>query len=226
MTFIRQDGRSPFELRACDCELSTLSRADGSARLKHGDTDVVVAVFGPMMPSKSRLENVHHATLSVIVKSATGHAGAEEKEFELFIRQTFAEVILATLHPRTNIRIVIQVIKDDGSLFSTMMNCTTLALMDAGIDIKAPVLSAVCAISADGEILLDPVKSECIGEGAAMVSLATTAGDVDQKLLAIKTSGLLTDQNFDRCVIAVRRAVATVESFIRLALQQKFSKNA
>eukprot|EP00941_MAST-03F_sp_MAST-3F-sp1_P000069 g69.t1 len=218
MSFVREDGRTPFELRACDCEQSTLSRADGSARLKHGDTDVITAVYGPMRPKNSRLEDVQEATFTVVVKPAMGLPGAYEKEMEMIVRQTFEEVVLAAKHPRTNIRIVVQVVKDDGSLFSTVLNCVTLGLIDAGIEMKSPVLSAVCAVSADGELLLDPTKRECESDGVALVEVA----GFTEKIISTRTNGLLSNEKFDAALIAIQRAMPVVAAFIRLAVEGKY----
>ena len=47
------------------------------------------------------------------------------------------------MFPRTKISIIIQEVNDDGSLLATIINATTLALMDAGIPIKS--LIAACS---------------------------------------------------------------------------------
>lgn len=58
------------------------------------------------------------------------------------MRAAVDAVILSSLHPRTTIQIVVQVVQDDGSLLSTAVNAATLALLDAGIALKSVVVAA------------------------------------------------------------------------------------
>mmetsp|Transcript_16576 Transcript_16576/g.36011 ORF Transcript_16576/g.36011 Transcript_16576/m.36011 type:complete len:318 (+) Transcript_16576:47-1000(+) len=57
--------RSPATLRPLSAELSPLSRSDGSASLKVGNTHVLCAVHGPVAPRVSRRERPDGATVSV-----------------------------------------------------------------------------------------------------------------------------------------------------------------
>jgi exosome complex component RRP46 len=223
--FVREDGRSSYELRACDSEQSMLSRADGSARLKQGATDVICAVFGPMQPKRSKDERVDRATVEVVVRPSFGTVGPKERELERFVRQSFEKALMASLHPRTSIRIVLQCVKDDGSLFAALMNCTTLALLDAGVEMRAPVVSAVCALSADGRELLDPCAAETDADGAAIVDWAAMLpeGEAAPATLALRTTGALTEAQLEACIAAARRSAPTVAAFFRLALQQKYA---
>jgi ribonuclease PH len=47
VSVIRPDCRSALELRAFSSEVGLISEADGSARCRMGETNVVVAVYGP-----------------------------------------------------------------------------------------------------------------------------------------------------------------------------------
>jgi exosome complex component RRP46 len=84
----------------------------------------------------------------------------KETEFEFYLRNTLESVVLAALHPRTSISVIVQVLSEDGSLLSTAINATCLALLDAGISLKSLIGSVTCAISADGTLLLDPDAKE------------------------------------------------------------------
>ena len=57
--------RRATALRPLSAELSTLSRSDGSASLRTGDTHVLVAVHGPTAPRVSRWERYDRGTVSV-----------------------------------------------------------------------------------------------------------------------------------------------------------------
>jgi exosome complex component RRP41 len=59
------------------------------------------------------------------------------------IKSTFEPVILTSIYPRSQIDIFVQVLQQDGGLLQACINCTTLALANAGI----PLLDFVCAIT-------------------------------------------------------------------------------
>ncbi|EEY66488.1 uncharacterized protein PITG_17106 [Phytophthora infestans T30-4] len=147
----RQDGRAGNELRPFASEQGALFRADGSARMSHGSSTVLAAVYGPGQARNWRAENTDKATLDVCFKLEKGIMTSKEKEYEQIIRQTFAPVVLTDSFPRAVISIVVQVIEDNGSISFPLfliiaalaINAVSLALMDAGV----PMLSVVTATS-------------------------------------------------------------------------------
>ena len=56
---LRQDGRSPTDIRKLRASLGTLPAANGSAYLEQGNTKVLCAVYGPHEPrGRSNVEKV------------------------------------------------------------------------------------------------------------------------------------------------------------------------
>lgn len=49
------DGRRPPELRKIQCQVGVFKQADGSSFLEHGNTKVLVSVYGPHDVSISQL---------------------------------------------------------------------------------------------------------------------------------------------------------------------------
>lgn len=72
----RHDGRSGNELRPLASEQGALFRADGSARVAHGNSAVLVAVYGPGQAKSRRSELPHRAALDVIFKLEKGMLSA------------------------------------------------------------------------------------------------------------------------------------------------------
>jgi exosome complex component RRP46 len=68
------------------------------------------------MEVKQRKEHIDRATVEIVFKPQNGLEGTIETEQEYFIRNTVENVVIAALHPRTSITIVIQVLNDDGSV--------------------------------------------------------------------------------------------------------------
>ncbi|KAJ8546867.1 hypothetical protein ON010_g11369 [Phytophthora cinnamomi] len=138
----RQDGRAGNELRPFASEQGALFRADGSARMSHGSSTVLAAVYGPGQARNWRAEKTDKATLDVCFKLEKGimstlHwvsidtlrglggganglvvllTASKEKEYEQIIRETFTPVVLTDSFPRAVISIVVQVIEDNGSI--------------------------------------------------------------------------------------------------------------
>ncbi|KAL7694873.1 putative ribosomal protein S5 domain 2-type [Plasmopara halstedii] len=116
MTLLRRDGRAENELRPFASEQGALFRADGSARMSHGGSTVVAAVYGPGQARNWRAEKADMATLDVCFKLEKGISTSKEKEYEQIIRETFAPIVLTDMFPRAIISIVVQVLEDDGSI--------------------------------------------------------------------------------------------------------------
>ena len=76
------------------------------------------SVVGPA-EVKLRDEKLDKATIEVVVRPLVGLPGIKDKAREQAIRETLEPLILSGLHPRTGIQIVIQTMKDDGSVSSS-----------------------------------------------------------------------------------------------------------
>ncbi|KAE9039507.1 hypothetical protein PR002_g5461 [Phytophthora rubi] len=121
-TLQRQDGRAGNELRPFASEQGALFRADGSARMSHGSSTVLAAVYGPGQARNWRAEKTDKATLDVCFKLEKGIMTSKEKEYEQIIRETFTPVMVTDSFPRAVISIVVQhllavAINADGNLY-------------------------------------------------------------------------------------------------------------
>lgn len=144
------------------CERRVLRRADGSARYSQGLTSVLVAVFGPCEVKKRR-EELDRVTLEVIVRPPGGPPRPREREMEGLLHGLFTPLIVGALHPRTAISIVVQLVEDDGAALAAAVNCTAVALMDAGVAMRSIPSAVALALDADGSVanaLLDPSRNE------------------------------------------------------------------
>ncbi|KAF9170158.1 Exosome complex component RRP41 [Mortierella sp. AD011] len=150
---LRIDGRRPGELRKITSTTSVLSQADGSAYLEHGNTKVLAAVYGPREARHRALVVHDRAILNVefnVAPFSTGERRRRTKndkrllEMASFIKQSFEPVVIATLYPRSQIDIYLQIIQQDGGILQACINAATLALIDAGI----AMTDYVCACTA------------------------------------------------------------------------------
>lgn len=136
-----------------------LTRSDGSAKFQFGKSCVLTSIYGPMNV-KMRDELLDKSFINVIFTPVSGSGGTHERLYEGILRQTASSIILATLFPRTMIKITCQVLADDGSILSTAMNSMILALLDAGVPLTSTFSAVTCMIHKDGNLLLDPTNLE------------------------------------------------------------------
>ena len=145
-------------MRSHQLGLDVLQQADGSARLVAGLTDILVAVHGPG-PVKGRQEQTDRATLQVSVESLSTAPSVHEAALGARLKQILDLVILAQLHPRTLISVVVQPVSLDGAAFATMLNACVAALIDAGIPMRTSAV-AVSGCQRGDALVTDPTKAE------------------------------------------------------------------
>ncbi|KAF4324865.1 hypothetical protein BBO99_00001866 [Phytophthora kernoviae] len=221
----RQDGRAGNELRPFASEQGALFRADGSARMSHGSSTVLAAVYGPGQARNWRSEHVEKATLDVCFKLEKGIMTSKEKEYEQIIRETFTPIVLTDNFPRAVISIVVQVIEDNGSisfplyhLLAVAINAVSLALLDAGVPMLAVVTATSCGIFPDGNMYLDPTSVE---EEQAVSWVTTARSSSSDGVLTCITNGLLSEEQYFACSEACQRASESVAAFFRIVQQKK-----
>ena len=134
------------------------------------------------LSSTSHSSPRHALTLApachVLTVLQTGIAGVAGKAVELKIKEALDSVVLSHQHPRSAISVTIQVLHDDGAvrvdirlityhntvivrqLLACAVNAATLALIDAGVPMKAVVAAASVAVLPDLGLVLDPTHAE------------------------------------------------------------------
>jgi exosome complex component RRP46 len=238
----RPDGRKGGgSLRPLAAEVSCLKRADGSAKFSSGSTQILAAVYGPAAPRIPSRERVGEAVIGVVFKFGTKSAatadntsntnpgyGANERELERFIGDSLMACVATDEYARKVIEVVIQVIKADGSLVTTALNAATLALLDAGIQMKSLPIATTCLVPTNGssseEIKLDPTAEEESSEDYSAIIMSTDS--VREGVIATITSGSFHLDSFLSCVEGSSRASKAVVAFMRIAIEQKVTREA
>lgn len=68
------------------------------------------------MEVKHKSELADRATIEVIFKPLVGLSTCKDRVYESFVKDVVERVVATSLHPRSLIKIVLQVIEDDGSV--------------------------------------------------------------------------------------------------------------
>lgn len=159
----RVDGRGILELRPLSAEVGLLPRTHGSGLFSRGQTQVLtVATLGPLGDAKiiDGLDNeeyrryLHHYNFpSYSVGETRPSRGPGRREIG---HGALAERALVPVLPSEEefpyaIRLVSEVLSSNGSTSQGSVCGSTLALMDAGVPIKAPVAGISVGLITDPE---------------------------------------------------------------------------
>mmetsp|Transcript_109766 Transcript_109766/g.338829 ORF Transcript_109766/g.338829 Transcript_109766/m.338829 type:complete len:236 (-) Transcript_109766:113-820(-) len=221
----RADGRASNQMRPPQVELRPLLRADGSGRFKLGLTAAVAAVYGPREPKFRAREVFDRAALEVLVRPRVGMPGPEERQLEGHLQRQFEHIIVLEQYPRTQISVIIQVCSEDGSVGAVAGNAAFLALLDAGVAMRATALSVSVGVQV-GKQALDPATflvDPTAEEERHCDSVVTVSVDsCREELLSSMSAGAALDAiAWTTCAKAGGKACKVLEAFLRMALQKR-----
>eukprot|EP00193_Tetraselmis_chui_P003831 CAMPEP_0177759776 /NCGR_PEP_ID=MMETSP0491_2-20121128/4909_1 /TAXON_ID=63592 /ORGANISM="Tetraselmis chuii, Strain PLY429" /LENGTH=241 /DNA_ID=CAMNT_0019275621 /DNA_START=132 /DNA_END=857 /DNA_ORIENTATION=+ len=227
----RLDGRGGSTLRQFHLERACLNRADGSASWRQEGTEVLAAVYGPA-EAPSRRENPECMVVEVLFRPRAGMVSRTDREYEHVVRRTLETALLRTVHPRTVVQVVLQVVSDDGSLLSAALNAACFALVDAGLPMSRLFSSVTCAVLPGPLVLVDPTREE-EKEATAVVCLAldncprgavSIEGDKDAKVITSYTAGTFSQEAYLGVVLFSREGQRVIDEFARDTLQKYYSR--
>ncbi len=159
----RVDGREILELRPLSAEVGLLPRTHGSGLFKRGQTQVLtVATLGPLGEAKiiDGLDNeeyrryLHHynfPSYSVGETRPSRGPGRREIGHGALAERSLVPVLPSEEEFPYAIRLVSEVLSSNGSTSQGSVCGSTLALMDAGVPIKAPVAGISVGLITDPE---------------------------------------------------------------------------
>jgi polyribonucleotide nucleotidyltransferase len=160
---VRIDGRGTTEIRPLSSEVGVLTTAHGSGLFQRGETQVLsVATLGMQrmeqmldtITTDDRKRYMHHYNFPPFSTGETGRVGSPKRR-EIG-HGALAERALVPVLPNSSewpytIRVVSDVLASNGSTSMGSVCGSTLALMDAGVPIKAPVAGiAMGLVHAEG----------------------------------------------------------------------------
>ncbi len=201
----RPDGRGPTDIRPIWCEVNISPRAHGSGLFTRGETQVLtLATLGTLgeaqeIDSLTPIETkryLHHYNFPPFstgeVKPLRGQSRREVGHGALAERALEPVIPPESTFPYT-LRLVSEVLSSNGSTSMASVCGSTLALMDAGVPIKAPVAGVAMGLITDAsgryQILTDIQGTED-HLGDMDFKVAGTAKGITALQMDIKISGL------------------------------------
>ena len=186
----RVDGRGLLDVRPLAAQVALLPRTHGSGLFSRGQTQVLTIATLGTISDQQKLDNIfdsetkrymHHYNFpSYSVGEARPSRGPGRREIG---HGALAERALEPVIPNEEefpycIRLVSEVLSSNGSTSQGAICGSTLALMDAGVPIKAPVAGISCGLVTEGDRWLTFVDIQGVED---------FYGDMDFKVAGTKT---------------------------------------
>ena len=185
----RVDGRQKNEIRPLDAEVGVLPRVHGSGLFTRGQTQVLSVATLDTLSANQKLDTIWEETEKRYMHhyNFPGYSVGEAKPARSPGRReighgALAERALLPVIPPVEefpyaIRVVSEVVSSNGSTSQGSICGSTLALMDAGVPIKAPVAGISCGLITEGSRWMTMVDIQ---------GLEDFFGDMDFKVAGTK----------------------------------------
>ncbi len=185
----RVDGRGLNDIRPLASEVGILPRTHGSGMFTRGQTQVLTTCTLGMVSEEQLLDGIddeetkrymHHynfPSYSVGETRASRGPGRREIGHGALAEKALVPVIPSTEEFPYTLRLVSEVLSSNGSTSQGSICGSTLALMDAGVPIKAPVAGISCGLVTEGDRYITMVDIQ---------GLEDFFGDMDFKVAGTK----------------------------------------
>jgi polyribonucleotide nucleotidyltransferase len=160
---VRADGRKPDEVRQISSDVGILPRAHGSSLFVRGETQALAVVTLGTSEDEQRIDalegeskkafmlHYNFPPFSVGEVKFLRSAGRREIGHGMLAEKALKEVLPQKDEFPYTIRIVSDILESNGSSSMATVCGGTLALMDAGVPIKAPVAGIAMGLIKEGE---------------------------------------------------------------------------
>jgi len=204
---IRPDGRALNEIRPIECEVGLLPRTHGSGLFTRGQTqalsictlgalgDVQILDGIDLEESKRFMHHYNFPPFSVGEARPLRAPGRREIGHGALGERALAKVIPPESEFPYTIRLVSEVLESNGSTSQASICASTLAMMDAGVPIKAPVAGIAMGLIKDGDqfSILSDIQGMEDHLGDMDFKVAGTAKGVTAIQMDIKIDGINRD---------------------------------
>lgn len=201
------DGRQPKEIRPMSGEVALLPRTHGSGLFTRGLTQVLTITTLGSLRQEQLLDGLgleetkrfmHHYNFPPFSTGEVrrlGSPGRREIGHGALAERALAPVIPSESEFAYTIRLVSEVLSSNGSTSMASVCSSSLALMDAGVPIKAPVVGiAMGLVSGDGShVILTDIEGMEDAYGDMDFKVAGTSQGITALQLDIKLRGISCD---------------------------------
>jgi exosome complex component RRP41 len=224
----RLDGRLPEELRPVEMKLDVVSRANGSALVRFGNTVAIAAAYGPRELFPKFLQEPQTGILRVRYNMAPFSVddrkspGPDRRSVELskVIRLALAPSVLLEDFPKTTVDVYIEVLQGDGSTRVTGINAASLALAAAGIPMKD--LVAACSVGKIENTLIVDLNGKEDNNSESDFAFAFMSGK--EKITLMQMDGILTEEEIGKLVKSAADSCKKIYELQKKVLKEKYGE--
>ena len=222
----RRDGRKWDELRPISMQVGLMKNADGSAYIEWGKNKIMAAVYGPkevhpkhqVLPDRALLRCRYHMAPFSVDERKNPAPSRREIEISKVIREALVPAVIVEDYPRTTIEVWVEVLQSDGGSRVAGITAASLALADAGINMRDLVVGCSCGIVNDQVVAdLDDTEDK-EGSGDMPVAIMPTLGLVS----LLQVDGIYTREQFQKAFELAIEKGKQVNAMQRAALNARF----
>ncbi|MFZ0326479.1 MAG: exosome complex exonuclease Rrp41 [Nitrososphaeraceae archaeon] len=223
---LRTDGRTPDELREIKIQVGVLKNADGSAFIEFGNNKIIVAVYGPRevhpkhmaLPDRCVLRCRYHMSPFSTDTRKNPAPSRREVEISKVMREALEPALMLEDYPRAAIDVFVEVLQADGGSRCAGIVAASVALADAGINMR-DMVTACAAGKVDERIVLDINDTED-KEGGADMPVAYMP-HLNQITL-LQLDGILNSEQFNECLDKALNGCKSIYEIQRSALMKRY----
>ncbi|CAN7473888.1 polyribonucleotide nucleotidyltransferase [Paenibacillus sp. LjRoot153] len=201
---VRPDGRKPDEIRPIECDVNLLPRTHGSGLFTRGQTqalsictlgalgDVQILDGLDLTETKRFMHHYNFPPFSVGEARPLRPPGRREIGHGALGERAIEPIIPNEVEFPYTIRLVSEVLESNGSTSQASICASILALMDAGVPIKAPVAGIAMGLIKDGDqfSILSDIQGMEDHLGDMDFKVAGTAEGITALQMDIKIDGI------------------------------------
>ena len=222
----RLDGRKWDDLRPIKLQVGLMKNADGSAYIEWGKNKIMAAVYGPkevhpkhqVLPARALLRCRYHMAPFSVDERKNPAPSRREIEISKVIREALVPAVIVEDYPRTAIEVWVEVLQSDGGSRCAGITAASLALVDAGINMRDMVVGCSCGLIEDQVVAdLDDTEDK-EGDGDMPVAIMPNLNQVT----LLQVDGIYTREKFQKAFELAVEKGKQVYAMQREALTSRF----
>jgi len=222
----RLDGRNWDDSRPISLQVGLMKNADGSAYIEWGKNKIMAAVYGPkevhpkhqVLPDRALLRCRYHMAPFSVDERKNPAPSRREIEISKVIREALEPAVIVEDYPRTAIEVWVEVLQSDGGSRCAGITAASLALADAGINMRDLVVGCSCGLVEDQVVAdLDDTEDK-EGNGDMPVAIMPNLGQVT----LLQVDGMYTREKFQKAFELAIEKGKQIYEMQRQALTTRF----
>ena len=224
----REDGRKADELRPIKMKVGVLKQADGSAMVTIGKTVAIAAAYGPRELNPRHRQESDRAilqcnyTMAPFSTKERVRPGPSRRSTEIskVTREALEPALFLKDFPRTTIDVYIVILQANAGTRTAGINAASLALADAGIQMR-DLVTSIAAGKIEGHYMLDLTGDE---EEVTDCDLPIAYMPREKKFTLLQMDGRISKEDMKNLIKLAVKGCETLYEHQKKALLEKWSK--